>query len=307
MAVLQIIKSGPLCSVQDGGRPGHRSSGIGQSGAMDALSLRIGNLLVGNPPHAAALEIALGNTEFGFTASGWVALTGSETQARLDGRNLAWGWCEEVHPGSHLQISAPRPGQRIYLAVAGGINTPLWLGSRSTDLHAGWSGPLTAGDELPLGVEHRPCRRRGVALPQPRTCLRALPGPDVAGFVEEQLTEFWSQPWRITAQSNRMGLRLQGPALRYRGKELLSHAVWPGTVQVPPDGQPIILGAEAQATGGYPRVALICSADLWCLGQLPLGGNLQFSAISVADARLAARRQLRYLAYLAQQLNLTDE
>ncbi|MBP6897943.1 MAG: biotin-dependent carboxyltransferase [Pseudacidovorax sp.] len=320
--MILVHKPGLLASVQDLGREGHRQRGICPGGALDRAALAVANRLVGNACGAAGLELTMGNAELRFEASTRIALMGDDFGARLDGRALRPGWSVPVQAGARLVLGgvnaqAGKAGVRSWLAVAGGINVPQVLGSRSTDLKAGFGGldgrALKKGDRLPLGASALseaqrarpafgihpldPWRDEGAAEP---VCalppedgvwpLRVMPGPEYAQFGAAARTQFWQAAWRITPQSNRMGSRLEGPALK-RGHEvdMLSAGVVPGTIQVPPSGQPIVLMGDAQTTGGYPRIGVVIRADLWKLAQAPLGSRLRMVEV---DAAAAARAWL---------------
>ncbi len=323
--MIEIVKPGPLASVQDLGRHGHRQLGICPGGALDTLALTVANRLVGNEDGAAGLELTLGNCEIRFHAPTRIALTGDAFGARLDARPVPSGWSVPVEAGQVLrlqgQASGERPGLRTWLAVAGGIDVEPMLGSRSTDLKAGFGGlegrALRKGDRLPLGqsrlTEAQRARRAfGVRPPDNTfaddgaTVLRVMAGPEAAQFTVASVKEFHAARWRITPQSNRMGSRLAGPELkRKRGVgDMLSAGVIPGTVQVPPSGQPIILMGDSQTTGGYPRIAVVIRADLWKLAQAPLGGLLRLQEVDAAAALAAWDVQQRYLSSVATGLAL---
>ena len=327
MSVIHIIKPGPLASVQDLGRYGHRQFGICPGGALDALALTLANRLVGNADQAAGIEITMGGCEIRFDAPTRIALAGEAFGARLDGLPLAPCWSVPVEADQTLRLgsaaSGVRPGLRSWLAVAGGIEVPEMLGSRSTDLKAGFGGldgrALRKGDRLPIGTSslgkaQRERRAFGVRAPdggddlgQPIT-LRVLPGPEAEQFLQAARKLLHGEAWRITPQSNRMGSRLAGPELkRKRGNgDMLSSGVIPGTIQVPPSGQPIILMGDAQTTGGYPRIAVVIRADLWKLAQAPLGGLLRLVEVDAQAARDAWNVQQRYLSSVAQGLALIN-
>lgn len=294
--MIDILRAGPLTTVQDLGRPGWRGQGLSLCGALDGLALRSGNLLVGNEDGAAGLEFTLGPAALRFGADAVIALTGCDADARLDGQPLRPWWRVAVRAGQTLRLAAPREGEgmRAYLCVAGGIAVPAVLGSRSTDLKAGFGGldgrALRDGDVLPLGVATALSSRRiGIRPPDWDASLRLLTGPEFGDF---DAAEVFATDWRVTPQSNRMGYRLAGPALlRRRGGDLPSHGVLPGLVQLPPSGQPIVLLADAQTTGGYPRLGVVIRADLWKLAQLRLGATLRFSPCGPDEALAALRRQ----------------
>ncbi|MCW3479983.1 biotin-dependent carboxyltransferase family protein [Neisseriaceae bacterium JH1-16] len=301
--MLEVIQAGTLCSVQDLGRPGLRHLGIGPGGALDALALMVANRLVGNRLGAAGLEIPLGPLELRFGRDGSLALAGADFDATLDGMPVWPGWRTPVHAGQRLHLAAARFGQRAYLAVDGGIDVPLVLGARGTDLGAGFGGlqgrALRVGDRLPQGRPNPHWPRRGVKLPDWSPLLRALPGPDYPAFAANAQRRFWGEAWQVSADSDRVGYRLLGNTLHCELEhELPSHAVLPGVVQVPPSGQPIVLLADAPTTGGYPCLAVVIEADLWLLAQARPGARLGFVRCGLAEAAAARDAQARYLRQL---------
>ncbi|OUM01815.1 biotin-dependent carboxyltransferase family protein [Variovorax sp. JS1663] len=321
---LTVLRPGPLASVQDLGRHGHRQQGICPGGALDALGLVLANRLVGNADGAAGLELTLGGCEIRFETSTRIALVGDDFGARLDGAPLWPGWSMPVAAGQVLRLGAAnewigKTGLRSWLAVAGGIDVPPVIGSRSTDLKAGFGGhegrALKKGDRLPLGLPGldaaRMARRAfGVRAPDwdqhedGTVVLRVMPGPEFDQFTVASRELLWREAWRITPQSNRMGNRLEGPELkRKRSTDMLSSAVIPGTIQVPPSGQPIILMGDAQTTGGYPRIGVVIRADLWKLARAPLNGRLRLVEVDAAAALEAWGAQQQYLAHVSQGLS----
>jgi biotin-dependent carboxylase-like uncharacterized protein len=326
--VIVVVRPGMLASVQDLGRPGHRQRGICPGGALDTLALTLANRLVGNPDGAAGLELTMGGCELRFEADTRIALAGGDFGARLDGEPLRPLWSIAVAAGRTLVLGGAGPAGggtalRSWLAVAGGIDVPQVLGSRSTDLKAGFGGhqgrALKKGDRLALGassLDAAQMRRRAFGLRGPEAAiegrggdfgdaiaLRVMPGPESEQFTAAALAALWREPWRITPQSNRMGSRLEGPALqRRRAADMLSSGVIPGTIQVPPSGQPIILMGDAQTTGGYPRVGVVIRADLWKLAQAPLGARLRLVETDASEALEAWNAQQRYLAQVTQGL-----
>jgi len=299
--MLNIIRAGIFTTVQDLGRSGYRQLGVSQTGALDAPALRIGNLLVGNDENAAGLEITLGQFSTEFNRAGWIALTGAGCHAELDGQSLWTGWRYAVKPGQILTMKTPMRGMRSYLAVSGGIDVPEVLGSRSTDLKTGFGGldgrPLRDGDHLPVGnVWQEPKQSNGIKQLLFGNRVRALPGPEYQEFSAEARDAFWRTSWQLSPQSNRMGYRLHGHALkRETDREMLSHGLLPGVVQVPHGGQPIVLMADAQTTGGYPRIACVIEADLYNLAQIRLGEPVHFVKCSLDDAQTALREQQRFI------------
>lgn len=323
--MIVIRKPGVLASVQDLGRHGHRQLGICPGGALDVLALTLANRLVGNADGAAGLELTMGGCELQFETDTRIALAGDDFQATLDGVPLWPCWSVPVAAGQTLRLAganAPgvkKAGVRSWLAVAGGIEVPAVLGSRSTDLKAGFGGhegrALRKGDRLPTGASRLDAAQRqhrafGVRGPDwgpgeddGAISLRVLPGPEFELFTLAAREQLWGERWRITPQSNRMGSRLEGAELkRKRSGDMLSSGVIPGTIQVPPSGQPIILMGDSQTTGGYPRIGVVIRADLWKLAQAPLNGRLRLVQVDQPQALDAWAGQQRYLSQVAQGL-----
>jgi antagonist of KipI len=271
-----------LTTVQDLGRTGYRAAGVPLSGAMDGVALRAANRLVGNPEGAAALEITLLGPELVFTQEALVAVQG----AAFEGVPL--GEARLMRAGEKLKFGPCLRGCRAYLAVAGGIEVPLLLGSRSTYLRGAFGGlqgrALRAGDTLGRG-QVAPCaiadrEGAGCNLP-PSPTVRAVRGAQGDDFGDA----LFGLEFKVTPQSDRMGMRLAGPKLESRGRrELISGAVVPGTVQIPPDGQPIVLTADAQILGGYPQAAHVVSADLPLLARLKPGDTFRFAEVTLEQA-----------------------
>jgi biotin-dependent carboxylase-like uncharacterized protein len=296
--MIELLRAGPQTTVQDGGRGAWRDRGVSLCGALDDLALAQGNLLVGNPVDAAGLEFTLGGARLRFEVDACIALTGTDAEARLDGLPLRPGWRGHARAGQTLQLAAPRERMRSYLAVSGGIAVAPQLGSRSTDLKAGFGGwqgrALRDGDRLPIQAAAAGPPRPAIGLRPPDwdARVRVLPGPEYAEFPAASHALLWEADWTLTPQSNRMGYRLAGPVLeRERGGELASHGVLPGVIQVPPSGQPIVLLADAQTTGGYPKIGVVIRADLWKLAQLRLGATLRFIPCSREEAVAALRQR----------------
>jgi 5-oxoprolinase (ATP-hydrolysing) subunit C len=299
--MISILKPAVQTTVQDLGRAGYRHLGVGCSGAMDWLSLIIGNYLVGNAKDAAGLELCLPPARIRFDATCIIALTGADCSARLDDAPVGVGCRQLVNAGQTLDLSIAQSGVRAYLCIAGGIEVPPLLGSRSTDLQAGMGGLegrlVRRGEVLQLSPS-RSTDPTGVsvAMPQIGTSIRVIPGPELNDFTAASCELFYKASWKVSHQSNRMGYRLEGPALvRQYNEELKSHAVFPGTIQVPPGGMPIVLMAEAQATGGYPRIASVIAADRWQLAQIPAGTAIGFVPTTRAGALRAWHQQQGYL------------
>jgi antagonist of KipI len=294
-----IAHAGLLTTIQDLGRPGLRRLGVTAGGAMDPLSLRLANLLVGNPENSPALEMTLRGAEMKFDRAGLVTICGGDFETRVDAVSRSTSRPFVVGRGETLSITAARRGCRAYLAIAGGFLIEPCLGGRGTDLRAGIGGfsgrALRAGDALTARDLNVPMVPDGWFVTDDwrpdlsgRVSLRALPGQHAGEFA----STVFDHEFEISPQSDRMGLRLSGPALtRARGVELLSTAVMPGTIQIPPDGHPIVLAADCQTIGGYPRAAHVITADLPTLGQLRPGDSVRFVEVDLAAARAALAEQ----------------
>ncbi len=301
-AVLEVLEPGVLSTVQDLGRFGQQRHGVGTAGAMDRFALEVGNLLVGNPRGAAAVETGLGGLRLRALEDRTVAVTGADLGADVP----RWKSLR-LRKGEELRFRAAVRGAWAYAAVAGGIDAPVVLGSRSTCLRSGIGRALRAGDVLRAGPPG-PAAREGRALVEGEVPaypdlvpVRAVLGPEEGRFLEESVAAFLAEPFEVTPQSNRMGYRLRGPALRHReGADLLSDATAPGLVQVPADGQPIVLMADRQTTGGYARIATVISADLPAVAQARPGGRVAFRAVTVEEAQELAARRERLLSTIAQ-------
>lgn len=312
---LRVLRPGLLTTLQDLGRPGRQQYGVPVGGAMDRPALRIANWLVGNDEKEAALECTLQGPTLQFERDALVALTGSLVPW-IDGHALPLGRPVLVRRGSVLSLSAVSSGCRGYLAVAGGYDVPHVLGSRSTYLRAGIGGlegrALRLGDLLPLGEESAAARRMsqhllqaaadeswfaapwslGPAAAQPTgdSLLRVLLGSHFAALTDESQQRLWTADFAVTPQSDRMGYRLSSRPLEFRAPlQVLSSAVSPGAIQLPPDGQPIILLADCATTGGYPVIAHVASVDLPRLAQCKPGDSLRLRAISLDEAQAALR------------------
>ncbi|MDU4093408.1 MAG: biotin-dependent carboxyltransferase family protein [Pantoea sp.] len=303
--MLKIIRAGMNTTLQDSGRGGWRQLGISSGGALDEPAMRTANLLVGNPQTQAVLEITLGQFCAQFERDGWFALTGAGCNADLDGRPVWTGWRLPVKKGQRLTLAMPVRGMRSYLAINGGFDVAPVLGSCSTDSKAafgGWQGRrLQDGDALPLAAPTQTFHKAvGVRQLLWGNRLRALPGPEYHEFSKESQEAFWRVSWRLDPQSNRMGYRLQGrPLARNGNRELLSHGLLPGVIQVPHNGQPIVLMADAQTTGGYPRIACVIEADLYHLAQIRLGEPIHFIHCTLEEALQAREQQRRVIERMA--------
>ncbi len=297
MARLKILRAGPLATVQDLGRPHHRHEGIALGGALDPHAARVANLLVGNPEDHALLEITLGPARVRFADARVIAWAGAEGAARLAGIALPAGRAARTEPGDELEFAAPQRGCRRWLAITGGIDVPLALGSRSTDLRGGFGGldgrALRDGDTLPLGrflpqlIFPERIAAWGGPAEWTRTAplhpiLRVLPGADW----EEFAPTLCEKAYNVSAKADRMGARLEGGEWkRAQQPEMLSEAVVPGTLQVAHDGQPILLLGDCQTLGGYPRIAHVITVDLPLAAQLRPNDDVRFQLVGSEEAR----------------------
>ena len=302
--MLKIIRAGLQTTVQDQGRHGFRGQGVSLGGALDAPARKAAKIVVGNNGTDARLEITLGACSVAFARDGWMALTGAGGDAYLDQQRVWTGWNYPVRAGQRLVLHRPKRGMRSYLAVSGGIDVPEVLGSRSTDLTGGFGGlegrKLKDGDSLPLGDIHFvPKKSQGIKQLLFSNYIRVLPGPEFQEFSPQEQDFFWRTPWHLSPQSNRMGYRLTGHSLkRESSREMFAHGLLPGVIQVPHGGQPIVLMADAQTTGGYPRIACVIEADLYHLAQIRLGEPIHFIRCTLAQAQQAYKEQKIYLRQL---------
>jgi antagonist of KipI len=304
--MIQVLAPGLLTTVQDLGREGFGPMGVSTSGAADTISLRVGNRLVGNAEGAAALEMTLLGGTFLFSQGATVALTGSDFGATLDGASLELWTSFEIKPGQTLHLGPTRSGARCYLCVHGGFAVRPFLGSRSTHLLSALGGhhgrALRKGDVLNIGSAACSNRERSLApaaLQQlaPRKVLRVTPGPQSDWFPESSQHLFYASTYRVAEEANRMGLRLEGPAVAQgSGAEMITEGVSLGAIQITSGGLPIILFVEQQTTGGYAKIANVISADLSSLGQLRPRDEIRFEPVDWETARSLLIEQERLLA-----------
>ena len=295
MEVLEVIQPGPFTTVQDLGRYRYQRFGVPVSGALDGFSHRVANWLVGNPAEAATLEMTFMGGRFRFLAPALVAVCGAEMAPRLDGESRPTWTSFQVQAGQVLSFSAARRGVRAYLALAGGILVPPVMGSRSTYVGGGLGGfkgrPLAAGDRLEAAeTGTAPDGRSLPAELRPslggEITLRALPGPQ-DDFFDQGLEIFFGSTYQVTPQSDRMGCRLEGPRVELKEsmpQSIVSEPSVAGGVQVPPNGQPIILLVE-QTVGGYAKIATVVSADLDAVAQARPGDAVRFQRVELEQAR----------------------
>lgn len=294
-ASIIVHRPGLLTTVQDLGRWGHQAWGVPVAGPMDSYSHRLANLIVGNVPAAATLEITLLGPDLEFDAPATIALCGAEFDVTLNGLPMATTVSVRVPQGGRLQFGRRRTGARAYLAVSGGITTEPVLGSRATHLVSQMGGlggrALVAGDRVPFVAGESVGARRApmVTLPSSgRARLRILPGPQADWFAPEAGATLTSVSFRVSPRSNRMGYRLEGPPLmRARESEPISEPLAFGAIQVPAAGAPILLMADRQTAGGYPKIAVVIAADLPIAGQLAPGDFVEFTWCTRREAATA--------------------
>jgi antagonist of KipI len=298
---LRVLSAGLHSLVVDHGRPGSRSLGVPVGGAADHFALAIGNALVGNPPDAAALEVSLLGPTLQATRTLACVVYGAPFRLGSDRQTLPAGKTFTLTAGETLTVGGTPEGVRAYLCVRGGLDVKAVLGSRSGLV------PVREGDDLPCTEGTLIGRFLRVSpdgpewgerrLPSPRV-LRFLDGPQRSWFPAETDFDDPAADFTITPDSNRMGLRLQGPPLAWPGREMVSEPVCPGTVQVTPDGRCIVLGVDAQTIGGYPKLAQVIGADLDLLGQLRPGDRVQFRRLTLDEAERLRRDRQALLRHL---------
>jgi 5-oxoprolinase (ATP-hydrolysing) subunit C len=311
--MIEIIATSALATVQDLGRRGAFKWGVGTSGAMDDLAVAAGNILLGNPDDAAAIEIQIFPFRIRFLEDLAFNVTGADCDGMLDDLPIL-PWCvQHAKAGQVLHLGLPRrdgwAASRAYLCLAGGIDVPAVLGSRSTHLRGEFGGlegrPLRAGDKLATGTLRAAATRVGLrppALEMPLTvdglpAVRVLRAAEYEAYTPQAQTSLWSEPWRISPQSDRYGFRLEGtPLMPKVPLELRSHGIVPGVIQVPHGGQPIVQMRDAQPSGGYPKIGTVIEADLWRLGQATIGSRIRFVEVSWDQAVAAQGANDRWLA-----------
>jgi antagonist of KipI len=327
---IRIVKSGMLCTVQDPGRYGYQDLGVPVGGAMDDWSARMANLLVGNRMQDAVLEVTLHGLALLFETEHLVAVTGGGSVVKVNDEPVPLGKSILVKPWSAMRFHPSREGMRSYLAVDGGINVPAVMGSRSTYMPAklgGFSGrALEEGDLLTVCKDRSElsramaCRLQGLCgefhatrwslstaygPDLSRRTVRFLPGPEWSWLSEAQQKQFCTQPFVVTSHSDRMGYRLRGqPLLPDQQREMVSAAVTRGSVQLTHEGQPVLLMADAQTTGGYPRIAQVAAVDLPICAQYRPGDRIFFQPVSFQEARQAFMDREQELELITHNLPL---
>ena len=307
----RVIAPGPLTTVQDAGRTGYQSQGFPVGGAMDLRALRRGNLLVDNAEHEAALEFALAGPELEFTDPGFIAVTGGEAQPSVNGKRVPAGAALRIRKGDRLCFGRMSEGVYGYIAFAGGLEIPVILGSRSTSLACGIGGlegrKLRAGDEIrSREIPSRLNRLHARVMPpdeKKAPVFRVILGPQHGMFTLRGTETFLSSEYTVTSESNRMGCRLEGPAIPAKHtSDIISDGIAAGAVQISSGGQPIVLIADRQTVGGYAKIATVITADLPRLVQTRPGTRIRFQAVTLPEAQELLRQEQRETELLRERI-----
>ena len=308
MSRLVIASIGPASSVQDGGRSGAQRYGLTSGGAMDRFALAVANTLVGNEALSAAME--MGPFDAAFTARDGavrVALAGAPRTADIGGRSVAFDTSVTLADGETLTLGFARGGAFSYLAIEGGIAGEPMFGSLAVNARAGlgspYPRPLQAGDELQVAIASGAAEWR-IALPAVGDApIRVVMGPQDDEFSDEAKALFLNTEWKVSATSDRMGYRLEGPPIRHlHGHNIVSDGTVNGSVQVPGNGAPIVLMPDRGTTGGYPKIATVITADFGRFAQIPAGRGLRFEAVGMTEAQAAAKAFAERLRSLPDRL-----
>ncbi|WP_017473042.1 biotin-dependent carboxyltransferase family protein [Amphibacillus jilinensis] len=315
---LQVVRPGAFTTIQDFGRIKYQHSGFSEAGAMDHYALEIANRLVNNPIDEAGIEMMLTGGSYFFDEPAIIAMTGGDCQPHLNGKKIPMYQGVMVQAGDQLTTKAIKNGRFSYLALAGGFDLPIVMGSRSTStryLVGGFEGkPLQAGDELAF--------RQKIDLDQPHVLrkwakiirtdqineltLRVVMGPHIDMFSADQVKRFFGGSYQISRQADRMGYRLKGTRLETEMQaNMLSEGTVFGAIQVPPEGQPIVLLADRQTTGGYPIIGVVCTADLGKLVQCPDRCIIKFKMITVKQAQTLIRKQKENIRVTIEEMGTT--
>lgn len=321
--MIEVQFIAPMATVQDLGRDGYWAQGLGRAGAMDALAHRVANCLLGNDEGAATLEIQMTPATFKFTERTAFALVGASCSAKLGERSLPRVWAGVAEAETTLTLgtmgTGDANGARTYLALKGGIDVPEVLGSRSTQLREAFGGfegrMLKAGDQLrprDRAAPPSPTPEISVSLPPlwdgAEITVRALPSAEHDSFDADARAAFWSEGYTVSAMSNRQGFRLDGPELsRSATAELRSHGIYPGIVQVPGNGQPIIQLADCATMGGYPKIAAVIEQDLWRIAQAKAGQLIRFQRVDLDGAADAAAQAQAEWSALSRDIEAAIE
>lgn len=307
--MITILRAPPFATVQDLGRAGHLDAAVPRAGALDPFALALANMLVGNPRGAAAVEWGLAGGEVRLERDATVALGGAIARATIGGRPVGPEQASRAAAGEVLAVERIEDGAWLYVAVSGGIDVPPVLGSRATYLPGRFGGLegrlLRSGDRLPLGSPVARPARTGPPRDLPASALRTpiglLPGPDLGRLSDSAWRWLVETEFRVSHAVSRMGYRLEGPAPALSlPRELPSAPACIGTIQLPPGGEPIVLMPDGPTVGGYPRIAVVATADLGRLAQRRPGEVVRFEAVGLAEARARLRRRREALDAIAE-------
>ncbi|KJS88143.1 MAG: hypothetical protein JM58_01830 [Peptococcaceae bacterium BICA1-8] len=291
-----IENPGMLTTVQDKGRFGFQRFGMPVAGAMDAFAMQTANVIVGNNRNEAVIEITFPGFALTFSGKGYAGITGADLGASLNGREIKPWQSFEFRTGDRLVFASLKKGSRAYLAIVGGIDVPLVMGSRSTYLRGkigGFEGrKLLKGDILLCGKTEQYRALGTISLPEEfipdygKREVRVVLGPQDDCFTKEEIDKFLSSTYKVTNQNDRMGYRLEGPLIKHSmGPDIISDGIAPGAIQIPGHGQPIIMLADRQTTGGYTKLANVISVDLSLIAQLMYGDSVKFKKVSLEEAQ----------------------
>ncbi|MBK3518583.1 5-oxoprolinase subunit C family protein [Carboxylicivirga marina] len=300
MGKIKILKPGLLSTIQDLGRVGYQQFGMPVSGAMDTHALQMANLLVGNKPSDACIEATLMGPEIEFMTDAQIGLAGALSDVTINNIPVDAFTNHLVKKGDVLKTDIFKQGSRLYIAIAGGFDVPVVMGSQSTYLRGklgGYGGrALQEGDEIEIGKGRAICQRRlnpdCLLLPQNTNTINVIAAIESEAFTLAGITNFLSENYTVSSQSDRMGYRLNGPHIAHRhGADILSAGIANGTIQVPAHGEPIIMLADRQTIGGYTKIANVISADLPLLGQMKAGDKIRFKEVRLDEAHRLLREQ----------------
>jgi len=308
--VFEILKSGLTTSVQDLGRSGYQQYGMVVSGAIDPFALQVGNILVGNKRNTAGIEVVIMGPKIRILKDTVLAICGADLSPKIDGTPVPLWKSVTVKSGQILSFGQPKDGSFAYITAAGGIDVPIVMGSKSTYAKAAIGGVnggyLQKGDRLQTGdtsfpfIASRSLPAQHISRYQSGDKIRVILGPDQDAFTPSSVETFLTEKYQKTSKSDRMGSRIKGPALKHKaGADIISDAIFPGTVQVPANGEPIILLAERQTTGGYTRIATVITVDIPYIAQLLPEREIQFEAVKVEEAQRLYLEQEKLLRKLS--------
>jgi antagonist of KipI len=299
--LLRVIEKGLITTFQDLGRYGYQQFGVVVSGAMDSLALQLGNIVVGNKRGEAGMEITMIGPELVALTDMTIAITGGDLSPKINGKSAPLWKSIVIQEGDTITFGRPIQGIRAYLTVSGGFQAPLIMGSKSTYIKAGIGKPIEDGDILysesdRIVKENRAIKESMIIKYEREITARVIEGPHHTHFTDEGIQSFYSSTYTVK-QGDRMGFRLEGPGKisHVKGADITSDAIPFGGIQVPARGQPIILMADRQTTGGYTRIGTVISEDLPKIAQLPPGGKIRFEKISIEEAQVLYREREKEL------------